>query len=86
MGIWHTVLGVGQREYIQVEQGFQNKVLRGGNAPWHIRNNDLHRELDVEMVADVVEQVAENHEHGRGWKILKRTKPLCRVRCALGLV
>lgn len=43
-------------------QRFQNKVLRGiVNAPWYIRNDDLHRDLNVDLVANVVNKFAEAH-------------------------
>lgn len=43
-------------------QTFQNKVLRGiVNAPWFIRNHDLHRDLQVNFVADEMKKFATNH-------------------------
>lgn len=48
---------------INIIQRFQNKVLRGiVNAPWYVRNSDLHRDLGVEMVADEVKHFAKKHE------------------------
>ena len=39
------------------------KVLRDiVNAPWYIRNTDLHRDLNVEMVTAVIRRFARKHE------------------------
>ncbi|KAL1448307.1 hypothetical protein WDU94_003690 [Cyamophila willieti] len=47
---------------LTIEQ-FQNKVLRGiVNAPWYIRNDDLHRDLGVESVKDCMKRLASDHE------------------------
>ena len=36
---------------IDIIQRFQNKVLRNMvNAPWYIRNNDLHKDLKVDVM------------------------------------
>lgn len=44
-------------------QKFQNRVLRNMvNAPWYVRDKDLHRELQVEMVEDVIRKSAKSHE------------------------
>ena len=70
-------------------QRFQNRVLQGiVNAPWYIRNDNLHKDLDVETVDSVIKKYAQSHEK---WHInvealqllnidglarrLKRTKP-----------
>jgi len=48
---------------IAVIQRFQNKVLRDTvNAPWYIRNTDLHRDLNMEMVTAVIWRFARKHE------------------------
>ena len=48
---------------IAVIQRFQNKVLRDiVNAPWYIRNTDLHRDLSMEMVTAVIRRFARKHE------------------------
>ena len=42
---------------------FQNRVLRGiVNAPWYIRNDNLHKDLDVETVDSVIKKYAQSHE------------------------
>jgi hypothetical protein len=42
---------------------FQNKVLRNNvSAPWYIRNNDVHRDLGVEVVSSEIQRFAEKHE------------------------
>lgn len=44
-------------------QRFQNKVLREiANAPWYVRNDDLHRDLNIEFVETVIKKYAEAHE------------------------
>ncbi len=48
---------------IQIIQNFQNKVLRNiVNAPWYIRNSDIHRDLKVEDVATEIKKFARSHE------------------------
>jgi hypothetical protein len=48
---------------IQVIQRFQNKVLKCiVNAPWYVRNNDLHRDLRIEMVTDIIVKFTNSHE------------------------
>ena len=43
-------------------QRFQNKVLRGiVKAPWYVRNTDIHRDLQIDMVSDVVKKSATAH-------------------------
>jgi hypothetical protein len=32
------------------------------NAPWYIRNNDLHRELQVDVVTSEIQRFAQKHE------------------------
>jgi hypothetical protein len=42
---------------------FQNKVLRNMvNAPWYVRNNDLHRDLQVGVVTSEIQRFAQKHE------------------------
>lgn len=48
---------------IQIIQRFQNKVLRNiVNAPWYIRNTDIHRDLKVEDVESEIKKFAKSHE------------------------
>jgi uncharacterized protein YeeX (DUF496 family) len=32
------------------------------NAPWYVRNSDLHRDLGIETVADIIAKFAKSHE------------------------
>jgi cephalosporin-C deacetylase-like acetyl esterase len=32
------------------------------NAPWYIRNNDLHRDLQVDVVTREIQRFAQKHE------------------------
>lgn len=44
-------------------QVFQNRVLRNiVNAPWYVRNEDLHRELQVRTVKEEIAIAARRHE------------------------
>jgi len=48
-----------------VIQQFQNKVLRNiVDAVWYIRNADLHRDLQMEMVTNETGEIAKKHEEG----------------------
>lgn len=55
--------GCTRNSNIKIIQQFQNKVLRGiVNAPWYVRNDDLHRDLNIEFVAKTIQKYAEAHE------------------------
>ena len=48
---------------IAIIQRFQNKVLRNiTNAPWYIRNIDLHKGLHVEQVSEEIKKSARRHK------------------------
>jgi len=48
---------------IAIIQRFQNKILGNiVNAPWYVRNTDLHRDLKMEMVAAEIRRFARKHE------------------------
>jgi hypothetical protein len=48
---------------IAIIQRFQNKVLRAiVDAPWYVRNADLHRDLKMEMVTAEINRFARKHE------------------------
>ena len=41
----------------------QNKILRTlVNAPWYVRNKNIHRDLGIPTVADEIRRAAEKHE------------------------
>ena len=47
---------------IAIIQRFQNKVLRDiVNAPWYVRNADLHRDLKMELVTAEIQRFAIKH-------------------------
>lgn len=49
--------------HIDSVQRFQNKVLRNAvNAPWNIRNSDLHNDLGIPIVHEVISQMALKHQ------------------------
>lgn len=54
--------GCTKKSNLQIIQTFQNKVLRGMvNAPWYVRNEDLHRDLRIDSVAEVLKKFAGKH-------------------------
>ena len=54
--------GCTKKTNVQMLQTFQNKVLRGiVNAPWYIRNSDLHRDLQIDLVEDTIKKYAMRH-------------------------
>lgn len=54
--------GCTKQSNIQIIQKFQNKVLRGiVNAPWYIRNGDLHRDLNIRLVEEEIKKCAISH-------------------------
>lgn len=56
--------GCAKKTNVQIIQRFQNKVLRAiVNAPWYIRNDDLHRDLRMDFVDNVIKNFAEAHEY-----------------------
>jgi hypothetical protein len=55
--------GCASESNIQVIQRYQNKVLKCiVNAPWYVRNSDLHRDLGIETVTDIITKFAKSHE------------------------
>jgi hypothetical protein len=47
-------------------QRFPNKVLRDiVDAPWYIRNAELHRDIQIEMVTNETGKFAKKHEERR---------------------
>ena len=47
----------------RIIQRFQNKILRDiVDASWHIRNADLHRDIQMEMVTNETGKFAKKHE------------------------
>jgi cupin superfamily acireductone dioxygenase involved in methionine salvage len=63
VGLISKQLGTSQSNR-NVIQRFQNRVLRGiVDAPWYIRNDNLHKDLDVETVDRVIKTYAQSHRH-----------------------
>lgn len=55
--------GCTKKTNLKIIQTFQNKVLRGiVNAPWYIRNDDIHKDLRMEPVDKEIRKHAESHE------------------------
>src|ERR1044071_1419317 len=48
---------------IQIIQRFQNKLLRNiVNASWYVRDKDIHRDLQIPVVADEIKRMAVRHQ------------------------
>jgi uncharacterized protein YeeX (DUF496 family) len=48
---------------IEVIESCQNKVLKCiVKALWYVRNSDLHRDLVIETVTDIIAKFAKSHE------------------------
>ena len=57
------IWGCTKQSNINIIQRFQNKVLGSiVSAPWYIRNNYLHRGLDVDVVSSEIQRFAQKHE------------------------
>lgn len=55
--------GCTRKKNVTSIQTFQNKVLRSiVNAPWYIRNKDIHRDLGIKLVAEEIKNVAKKHD------------------------
>lgn len=55
--------GCAKKSNIEVIQRFQNKILRTiVNAPWYIRNSDLHRDLKVPTITAEINKLAASHQ------------------------
>lgn len=55
--------GCTKKTNVKIIQTLQNKVLRSiVNAPWYIRNDDLHRDLKIEHVNEVIRCHAMKHD------------------------
>lgn len=56
------IWGCAKNNVINIIQKFQNKVLRNiVNAPWYIRNSDIHRDLRISTVRDEIKKYAQAH-------------------------
>jgi hypothetical protein len=73
--------GCTKKSNIKMIQIFQNKVLRSiVNAPWYIRNDDLHRDLNIETVYEEIKKRAVAH----GQRIAQHVN--VEVRCMLDTI
>jgi hypothetical protein len=54
------------------------------NAPWYIRNNDLHRDLQVDFVISEIQRFAQKHEgrfhHHENVEVIQLVDNTCKVR------
>lgn len=56
------IWGCAKQVHINSIQTFQNKVLRNiVNAPWYVRNTDIHRDLKIPFVRDEIGKFARKH-------------------------
>jgi hypothetical protein len=55
--------GCANKSNIQVIQRYQNNMLKYiVNAPWYVRNSDLHRDHGNETVTDIIANFANSHK------------------------
>lgn len=55
--------GCTKRTNIKTIHVFQNKVLRNiVNAPWYVRNENIHKDLRMDTVMEVIKTVATKHD------------------------
>jgi hypothetical protein len=55
--------GCAKHSNIKIIQRFQNKVLRSTiDAPWYVRNSDLHRVPEIDTVDKEIKRFARKHE------------------------
>lgn len=55
--------GCASKTSIKEIQTFQNKVLRDiVGAPWYVRNDNLHRDLNIPTVKEEIKRLARNHQ------------------------
>lgn len=55
--------GCARTTNIEPIQKFQNKVLRSiVDAPWYVRNADLHRDLKIPTIKEEIQRYAQKHE------------------------
>lgn len=60
MQLW----GCAKKSNINIIQRCQNKILSGiVNAPWYIRDKDLHRDLRIPTVEDEIGRAARSHKN-----------------------
>ena len=61
--LWDSNVGMHQQNHRSVIQRCKNKILRGiFDVPWYIRNDNLHKDLNVETVNEVIRKKARSHE------------------------
>jgi hypothetical protein len=54
--------GCAKKTNVSIIQTFQNKVLRCiVDAPWYVRNDNLHRDLKMELVSEEIKKQAVKH-------------------------
>ena len=76
------IFGCAKEVHLKSIQTFQNKVLRNiVNAPWFIRNSDLHRDLKISLVNEEIRTYARKHkarlsqhENAEALELLNSTK------------
>lgn len=55
--------GCTKQSNMDIIQRFQNKVLRSiVNAPWFVRNSDIHKDLGIELIKTEIMKFARSHE------------------------
>jgi hypothetical protein len=55
--------GCTKKSNIKIIQTFKNKVLRCiVNAPWYVRNQDIHKDLKTGSVDEEIQRIAKKHD------------------------
>jgi hypothetical protein len=54
--------GCASKSNIQRIQTFQKVLKRIVNAPWYVRNSDIHRDLGIRKVTAEIKRTAKKHE------------------------
>jgi hypothetical protein len=58
--LWHPAMGMHETEQYRHNTDFKTKYIV--DAPWYVRNADLHRDLHMEMVTAEIGRFARKHE------------------------
>lgn len=70
--------GCAAKNNIEIIQRFQNKALRCVvNAPWYVRNSDLHRDLKIKTVEETIREHATAHHSRLRRHINQEAAKLC---------
>jgi hypothetical protein len=80
--------GCTKQSNIDIIKRFQNKALRNiVKSPWYVRNNDLHRDLEVDVMSSEIQRLAQkyeerlhHHENAEAIQLLDNMGIVCRLQ------